>query len=107
MPATTDADRQAMMRARIESELRSAASRPGGPDVIIHGWGDQWPPELRVVVGGKARVLEVSDEFLEDEPDSESLKKVSVAASQLVYGEAPRVQLLHRGVFAAWRLSRE
>jgi len=103
-----DARRAANMRATIEEALEAASARPGVPDIRIDGWRQgESEPELCVVVGGKRRVLEVSQEFLEDEPDSDALRKVSLAASELVRGDAPRVQLLHGGVFAAWSLSRE
>lgn len=108
MVTPSDAERVATMRAAIEDALKQAAAKPGVPAIRIDAWGrGEAEPELHVVVGEKSRVLEVSQAFLEDEPDSDALREVSVAASQLVEGNAPRVQLFHRGVFAAWRLSRE
>ena len=108
MVVSSDASRQSSMQAHIEEALKRAGDKPGAPGITIGAWSQgREEPELRVVVGGKPRVLEVSRNFLEDEPDSDALTKVSLAATQLVEGEAPRVQLFHRGVYVAWPLTRE
>jgi hypothetical protein len=108
MSVFSDTTRAASMRDAIERALRQVAAKPGAPPITVQGWGERvGDAELHVDVDGKRRVLEVSEAFLEDEPDDAALRRVTLAATHLVEGAAPRVQLRHGGVFAAWSLSRE
>ena len=102
MVVSSDTEREAKMRTLIEDALKRAGAKAGAP-VEITRWGHgESEPELYVLVGGQRRVLEVSEEFLEDEPDGDALRKVAAAAREIVEGDARRVQLFHRGVFAAY-----
>jgi hypothetical protein len=107
MAISTDAERETAIKARIEAALEQAAVK-AGVSIVLDTWRQGVAePELPVRVGGKARVLEVSQPFLEDEPDNVALRRIELAASQLVEGEAPRIQLLHGGVYRAWGPGRE
>lgn len=107
MTTSSDVQREVTMKALIEAALKQAAAGPGAPSFAIEGWtqGDA-EPELSVLVGGRPRVLEVSQPFLEDEPDEDARRKIAAAAAHLIRGEARRVQLFHRGVFVAWEIER-
>jgi hypothetical protein len=108
MSISSDTEREAAMRGAIEQELNRAAAVPGAASVEIKGWThDEAEPVLHLLVNGERRTLEVSEPFLEDEPDATALRKVSVAVQHLLTGEAPRIQLYHRGIYAAWSLGRE
>jgi hypothetical protein len=107
MSISTDTERAAVMKARIEAALDDAAAKAAVSLVL-----DKWrqgvdEPELPVRVGDRQRVLEVSHVFLEKEPDSVALRRIGLAASHLVEGEAPRIQLYPGGVYRAWGPGRE
>jgi hypothetical protein len=103
MTVQADAQRETDMKSSIEAAIEEAAATPGSPQVAIKDWlFDGSEPELTVIVGGKQRVLEVQQEFLSYEPDTDALRKVATAARALMKGDIGRVKLYHQGVFGVW-----
>ncbi len=82
------------MKTVVEHELLQSAARFGVPDFRIGAWcHSEAGQKLHVFFADKLRVLDVSDEFLADEPDENDLKKVIRATDLLVKGDTPRVPL--------------
>lgn len=103
MPTSSDLERETKMKTLIEHAFEEASASAGTPEILIEGWAPgEWDPELRVVVGGKQSVLEVSHRFLEGEPDEDDLRYVSTAVRELLRGETRRVRLNHHGAYAVY-----